>query len=304
MSDATSSETAFRLVATDLDGTLLRDDKTISARTIAALRRVREAGIALVLVTGRPPRRLKSVARELDVTGLAICCNGAIVYDLAADAIVQHNTLAADVARQLVVALREAAPGVCFAIERGLVFGHEPAYTQISQITEEDLPLSADAHMLCAEAVTKLIVRHPELPLDDLLRISRGVAGERAAVTYSGAPFVEISAAGITKASALAGLCDRLGITATEVIAFGDMPNDLPMLAWAGRSVAVANAHPEVLAVMDEVTAANEDDGVAIVLERLLEKKHHLKRNTISVADFRAEFITTKTPRTRRTQSK
>ncbi len=260
----------IRLIATDLDGTLLRDDKTTSARTIAALQRVREAGIALVLVTGRPPRRLKSVARELDVTGHAICCNGALIYDLAADTIVEHTTLAADVARQLVVALREAAPGVCFAIERGLIFGHEPAYTTISQITEDEPSLSADAHALCAEAVTKLIVRHPELPLDDLLRISRSVAGERAAVTYSGAPFVEIAAAGITKASALAGLCDRLGIASSAVIAFGDMPNDLPMLTWAGQSVAVANAHPDVLAAVDEVTAANEDDGVAVVLERLL----------------------------------
>ena len=260
----------IRLVATDLDGTLLRDDTTISARTVAALRRVREAGMMLVLVTGRPPRRLKIVARELGVTGLAICCNGAMVYDLATDTIVQHTTLSSDVARQLVVALREAAPGVCFAIERGLIFGHEPAYTHISQITESEQPLSADAHTLCAEVVTKLIVRHPELPLDDLLRISRGIAGEMAAVTYSGAPFVEIAAAGITKASALAGLCDRLGIASSQVIAFGDMPNDLPMLQWAGHGVAVANAHPEVLAVVDEVSATNEDDGVAVVLERLL----------------------------------
>ncbi len=265
----------YSLVATDLDGTLLRDDKTISARTTAALRRVREAGIALVLVTGRPPRRLKIVAEKLNVTGLAICCNGAIVYDLAGDGIVEHNTLAADVARQLIVALREAAPGVCFAVERGLVFGHEPAYAYSGQIAEDEPPLSADAHALCAEAVTKLIVRHPELPLDDLLRISRVVAGEMAAVTHSGAPFVEISAAGITKASALAGLCDRLGIAASRVIAFGDMPNDLPMLGWAGHSVAVANAHPDVLAVVDEVTTANEEDGVAVVLERLLEGRHH-----------------------------
>lgn len=264
--------THFCLIATDLDGTLLRDDKTISARTIAALRRVQEAGMTLVLVTGRPPRRLKSIAQELGVTGLAICCNGAMLYDLATDAIVQHTTLSSDVARQLVVALRGAAPGVCFAIERGLIFGHEPAYAYSGQIAEEEPPLSADAHALCAEAVTKLIVRHPDLPLDDLLRISRGIAGEMAAVTYSGAPFVEIAAAGITKASALMGLCAQLGITSSQVIAFGDMPNDLPMLQWAGHGVAVATAHPDVLAMVDEVTATNEDDGVAVVLERLLAK--------------------------------
>lgn len=258
------------LVATDLDGTLLRDDKTISVRTREALRRVQEAGIALVLVTGRPPRRLKIVAQELGMTGLAVCCNGAMVYDLAADAIFQHDTLAPETARQLVVALREAVPGVCFAIERGLVFGHEPAYTAISQVTEHEPPLSADAHELCAQAVTKLIVRHPEMPIEELWRISRDIAGETAATTHSGAPFVEIAAAGITKASALAGICEWLGIAAREVIAFGDMPNDLPMLAWAGRSVAVANAHPDVLAAVDEITATNDDDGVAIVLERLL----------------------------------
>jgi Cof subfamily protein (haloacid dehalogenase superfamily) len=262
--------TIIRLVATDLDGTLLWDDKTISARTRKALRRVQEAGIALVLVTGRPPRRLKIVAQELGLTGLAVCCNGAIVYDLAADAIVQHDTLAAETARQLVAALREAVPSVCFAIERGLDFGHEPAYTAMSLVPDHDPPFSADAHTLCAEAVTKLIVHHPEMPIDELWRISREIAGESAAATHSGAPFVEIAAAGITKASALAGLCDRLGIASSQVIAFGDMPNDLPMLAWAGCSVAVANAHPDVLAAVDEGTAANEDDGVAVVLERLL----------------------------------
>lgn len=260
----------IQLVATDLDGTLLRDDKTISARTREALRRVQEAGMALVLVTGRPPRRLKIVAQELGLTGLAVCCNGAIVYDLAADAIVQHDTLSSETARQLVAALREAVPGVCFAVERGLVFGHEPTYTAMSLVPDHDPPFSGDAHELCAEAVTKLIVRHPEMPIEELWRISREIVGETAATTHSGAPFVEIAAAGITKASALAGLCDRLGITSSQVIAFGDMPNDLPMLAWAGRSVAVANAHPDVLAAVDEVTASNEDDGVAVVLERLL----------------------------------
>ena len=226
--------------------------------------------MALVLVTGRPPRRLKIVAQELGLTGLAVCCNGAIVYDLAADAIVQHDTLSSETARQLVTALREAVPEVCFAVERGLEFGHEPAYTAMSLVPDHDPPFSADAHELCAEAVTKLIVRHPEMPIEELWRISREIVGEAAATTHSGAPFVEIAAAGITKASALASLCERLGIAASAVIAFGDMPNDLPMLAWAGHSVAVTNAHTDVLAAADEVTATNEDDGVALVLERLL----------------------------------
>jgi len=80
---------------------------------------------------------------------------------------------------------------------------------------------------------------------------------------------VELSAVGVNKAAALAELCHELGFDAAEVIAFGDFPNDLPMLAWAGRSVAVANAHPDVIDEADEVTASNDEDGVAMVLETL-----------------------------------
>ena len=105
---------------------------------------------------------------------------------------------------------------------------------------------------------------------DELLALAVEVLDGQVAVTSSSSEaLLEISAAGVTKASALAALAARAGIPAAEVVAFGDMPNDLPMLAWAGRAVAVANAHPEVLAVADEVTASNDEDGVALVLERL-----------------------------------
>ena len=121
-----------------------------------------------------------------------------------------------------------------------------------------------------------LIVRHPTMPIEDLWAITREIAGDAATATHSGAPFIEVSATGITKASALAHLCDRLGIAQSETIAIGDMPNDLPMLAWAGHSVAVANAHPEVRAAANEITASNEDDGVAQVLERLINGERSL----------------------------
>jgi hydroxymethylpyrimidine pyrophosphatase-like HAD family hydrolase len=85
----------------------------------------------------------------------------------------------------------------------------------------------------------------------------------------SGRALIEMSAHGVTKASALAALAEGHEIKPADVIAFGDMPNDLPMLRWAGTSYAVANAHAEVLAAVDHVTAANNDDGVARILEDL-----------------------------------
>jgi Cof subfamily protein (haloacid dehalogenase superfamily) len=266
----TNQPNRLRLVAIDLDGTLLRQDKTVSERTRETLRQVQGAGIGVVIVTGRPPRRARAIAREVGVSGLAVCCNGGIVYDLATDQVVLDEMMPSEVAQRLVTDIRAAVPGIHFATERGLRFGHEPAYTAFGAYADGEEPLCDDAHILCAEGVTKLIVRHPTIPAEELWAITREIAGDAATATYSGAPFVEISATGITKASALAHLCARLGIAQAETIAIGDMPNDLPMLAWAGHSVAVANGHPEVRAAAHAVTASNEEDGVALVLERLL----------------------------------
>lgn len=263
----------IRLVATDLDGTLLRGDGTVSARTRRALAWARAAGVTVVLLSARPPRTLRLMARDAGVSGLAVCCNGALVYDLDADAIVEHAALPAGEAARLVAALRAAAPGVCFAVECGLTFGQEPDYALLAAGPAAGAPLVDDALALCATDVTKLIARHPAWSAEELWGIAREVAGEAATATHSGAPFVEIAAARVTKARALERLCARLGVAAAEVVAFGDMPNDLPLLAWAGRGVAVANAHPAVLAAADEIALSNDEDGVAVVLERLLPRQ-------------------------------
>jgi len=259
-----------QLVATDLDGTLLRNDGTISLRTQKVLKRLRAAGVVVVLVTARPPRIVRIIAKNIGATGLVICCNGAITYDLTTDAIIVHVPIPPEVACRIVSAVRLSTPRSCFAVERGLRFGCEPAYAAINPIPEQHEPFLDDALALCTIEVTKLIVRHPDIPVEDLLHRTRSIAGDTVFVTYSSASFVEVSAAGISKASALEALCDRLRIVSSQVIAFGDMPNDLPMLRWAGHGVAVANAHVDVLAAADEVTLSNNEDGVAVMLERLL----------------------------------
>ena len=228
------------------------------------------AGITLVLVSARPPRTLRTMAEHIGASGLAICCNGALVYDLERAALVHEVPLAPALAQDLVKGQRVAVPGVCFAVEVGLRMGWEPAYAVVRPAVAQQVRWEDDALRLCTEPPAKLIACHADLPVETLLSAARAEAGERATTTHSGAPFIEMAAAGVDKAWALAALCSRAGIFPGEVIAFGDMPNDVPMLQWAGHSVAVANAHPEVVTHAREVTLSNEEDGVAVVLDRLL----------------------------------
>jgi Cof subfamily protein (haloacid dehalogenase superfamily) len=260
----------FRLVATDLDGTLLRSDKSVSPRTRRVLAKVREAGVRTALVTGRPPRFLRTVAEDLDIWELAICANGAIVYDPARNAIIRHTPIPPAVARDIILELRRMAPGICFACEQELYSSCEPEYLErFPPNSALQAPLVDDALILCRKPVTKLIARHPTIPVAELLLMIESLPDKRVLATFSGAPFVEVSAREAQKSLALAWLCEEWGIQSSEVIAFGDMPNDLPMLHWAGHSVATANAHAELRAAATEVTVSNDEDGVAVVLERL-----------------------------------
>jgi hydroxymethylpyrimidine pyrophosphatase-like HAD family hydrolase len=261
---------SIRLVASDLDGTLLRPDETISERTRQAIAAARRAGITVALVTGRPPRSLAPVAARIGVGGIAICANGAVIWDLDAGAMLDYSPLAAEVAVRLVHGLREALPGVLFAVELEGGFGREAGWTEGTLLPAAPEALEADALELVTGPVTKLLLRHPTLPFAEVAARARAVVGEQAVATWAGTRVVEISASGVTKAFALQRLCRRLGVAQQEVLALGDMPNDLAMLAWAGRAVAVANAQRDVLEAADEVTASNVDDGVALVLERLV----------------------------------
>ncbi|HET7517847.1 MAG TPA: Cof-type HAD-IIB family hydrolase [Actinomycetes bacterium] len=258
-----------RLVASDLDGTLLRPGQTVSDRTRAALAAAREAGITVVLVTGRQPRSLAPVAERIGVGGIAICANGALIWDLDTGTMVDSTPLAAEVATRLVHAVREAVPGVLLAVELEERFGREPGWAEDSSPVDPGT-LEADALELITGPVIKLLARHPTLPFGEFSERARRAVGDDAVATWADLRLVEISAAGVTKAYALEQLCQRLGIDASQVVAVGDMPNDLAMLRWAGTAVAVANATQEVLDAADEVTASNLEDGVAQLLERIL----------------------------------
>ncbi|MGP3969847.1 Cof-type HAD-IIB family hydrolase [Streptomyces sp. 6N223] len=265
-----------RLIATDLDGTLLHDDKTVSDRTVAALAAAEEAGIEVIFVTGRPARWMDVVSEHVHGHGLAICGNGAAVVDLhRGNELVEVRALDRAAGLAIVRSLRLAAPGVSFAVERTDAFRFEPRYPRLHDQRGQPSEVAEAEKLLGAEAgttpVLKLLAHHTTLDPDGFLALAREVAGGHGEFTRSSpSALLEISGRGVSKASTLARRCARRGIRREEVVAFGDMPNDLEMLGWAGTAYAMANAHPDVLAATPRHAASNDEDGVALVIEELL----------------------------------
>ncbi|GAA2793189.1 HAD-IIB family hydrolase [Kitasatospora sp. CM 4170] len=271
----TTPRTTPRLIATDLDGTLLCAGGTVSARTAAALAAAEAAGVQVVFVTGRPPRWMQQVSAHIGGHGVAICSNGGAVVDVRRGELLESSPLGAEAALAVVAALRAKLPGTAFAFEYPAGFAREPGYELRMWGEDESHPVGPAEELLGTggpvKGLFKLLAKHPDLDPDKLLTEARAVAGHLAEITRSApVPLLEISAPGVTKASTLARWCAGRGIDRSEVVAFGDMPNDLEMLAWAGTAYAVANAHPQVLAAVPLHTVSNEQDGVAAVLERLL----------------------------------
>jgi hypothetical protein len=261
----------MRLVATDLDGTLLRSDRTISAHTADVLAGVRADGGHVVLVTGRPVRWLSAVYAQLrGPLPLAICANGAVVYDPETDAILRTDPMAPQRLAEVCMRLRDEVPAVTFAVEiaDSREMRHEARYPRRPDDNTGVRVITAPEELLCLPAV-KLLVRAGERDSDEFAALVASCVGGLAEATHSSASgLVEISAVGVTKAAGLSWLCERLDVPTTDVVAFGDMPNDVPMLAWAGQAVAVANAHPAVKEAADEITLSNDEDGVAAYLSR------------------------------------
>lgn len=259
-----------RVIATDLDGTVVRTDGTISPRTRDALRLARDAGALVVVVTGRPPRWLAGIGDALGHDGTAICANGALTYDLTTDEIVASRPIGLDVIRNLMKQLRASVPEVVFAVERiDGQFAHESAYHP--RWEPEATTIVGDLEQVFDVPIAKLLGRVEGVDSDGLLAVARASVEEGlATLTHSSIDgLLEVMAYGVTKATTLEHWLAGRDLGAEDVVAFGDMPNDLEMLTWAGRGIAVANAHPELLAVADEVALSNDDDGVAVVLERL-----------------------------------
>ncbi|MFP5371868.1 MAG: HAD family hydrolase [Actinomycetes bacterium] len=261
-----------RLIVSDMDGTLLRSDDTVSSATVAELERWRGEGVPVVLATGRPPRWMHGI-REVLRHGTAVCCNGAVLLDLETSEILDEDPLSPGVLREVTAGLRRHQPDTWFAVEYGDQFRHEPVYRPRWDVDAPGVEVATLAERVAAPAA-KLLARHEALPRDEFVALVEEVVGDLATVTNSSSDaLAEISAAGVTKASGLAKVAARHGVDPGDVVVFGDMPNDIAAFEWVrdggGRAVAMAHAHPDLLAVATDVTGTNDDDGVREFLQSL-----------------------------------
>ena len=263
------------LIASDVDGTLLDPSERITARTREVIQAAVASGAQFVLATGRPPRWIPPVVAELGFAPMAVCANGAVLYDAATDRVLSARTLSVDLLTELAEITARVVPGVGLAAERVGRSAHDSATPQfVSAPGYEHAWLNPDntevSHEdLLSSPAVKLLVRKPGMPSSELAAMLAKHVGVLGDITYStNDGLVEISQIGISKALGVEEVARPLEIAPEEVVAFGDMPNDVPMLLWAGHGVAMGNAHPEAIAAANEVTAPNDDDGLARVLER------------------------------------
>jgi Cof subfamily protein (haloacid dehalogenase superfamily) len=254
-----------RLVATDLDGTLVRSDGTVSPYTHRVLAAVEDLGVPVVFVTGRPLRWAEDVFEYVGSHGLAVVSNGALVWDVARSRVHLQRPIPPALAREVCWVLREAVPGTTYAVESLEGIGLEPAYLERHPIP--DGARRAPIEDLLGQPLLKLLARHESLSPQDYWDAAEVAVGHLMTITWSStSTLLEMSGPGVTKASTLELLARDLGVEAADVVAFGDMPNDLPMLAWAGTSYAMADAHPTVREAADHVAPGHDQDGVAMVL--------------------------------------
>ncbi|GAA3449387.1 HAD family hydrolase [Dactylosporangium matsuzakiense] len=263
-----------KLIATDLDGTLVRSDETVSDYTRDVLERVRAAGIHVVGATGRGPRLTGLVRHDIPAADFLVMGGGSRVLDVrdpAHPVVLRDERLPGHVLADVLARLEVELGALSVLIEAG---------------DTHDAPLWGDADpnwrydaveaRVRAECLTGPVIkgfaRHPACDVDDLLAAAqRLIPADTATVTQAGLGYIEICPPGVDKATGLMVVATALGIDPGDVLVFGDMPNDIPMFRWAGFArVAVANAHPQLKALADEITLTNDEDGVASYLEAML----------------------------------
>lgn len=267
-----------KLIVSDLDGTFLSPDGSVSSRNLAAVAAAERAGIPVVFATGRPIRMLGPVRGLRRMQATVIASNGAMTYDLGRESVVSVSAISSSLAAEAFADLRAQVDDVAFGVDTGIRAGYEPAYLSYDGTTfnirdDPERYVGELAELVADGEFVKLLVLREGSDVDELTGHVREVLGNRLAATHSSADraLVEVAAAGVSKAATLAVLCERMGIAPEEVAAFGDMPNDLEMLGWVGMPYVMADAHPELLALERAVViGSNADSAVGVAIETLV----------------------------------
>jgi len=262
-----------KLIATDLDGTIVNHDGSISQRTIDVFKRAHAMGIEIFFVTGRPPRWMPEI-REAFGLGKAICGNGAMLYDLLGDKVLEEWLIEVQAQLESVTRLRRSIPQVSFAVESHSYFHREKKYIPRWDVGLDNIGVP-DIEEVIKSPALKLLARcsQQELSSDQMLEIALRELDGLVTVTHSNPhdSLLEISALDVSKGATLAKIADRLGFTADDCVTFGDNPNDFSMLAWSTRSYAMASGHPDGAKYAKSVAGPCDEDGVAIAIEALLD---------------------------------
>ena len=261
-----------RLIATDLDGTLLDAHGNVSARNAEALRAAASAGITVVFASGRPPHIVGDLCAAVGpAVTHGVLANGTLVCTLPAGELLTMVGFPTSVAIDAIQRLRASDPRYGFALATDRGFAAEHGFFERMPAHPKDPPVDdVLAHHDGSVETVKLLVFHHTKGATELLAAIPAVLGDELGVTHMGAEAVELGPPGLDKGAGLSWLCDYLGIDPADIVVFGDEINDLSMFAMAGYAVAVESGAADVLAVADEIAPRNTADGVAVVIERLL----------------------------------
>src|SRR3954447_7755329 len=265
-----------QLIVTDLDGTFLSPDGTVSELNRAAVRAAQEVGIPVLIATGRPVRWLEVIRDLPGAHPTVIASNGAVLYDLGTRSMLARLCVDTEVALAAVGRIRAALPAAAFGFESGAGFGYEPAYRTwpVDTVLDPAMFTGSAEEIVRREPFVKMLVQDRTLSPDQLLEEVRTVVGNTLTVTHSATHdfgLVEVSGPGVSKASMLQRCCRQLGVDPAAVAAFGDMPNDLDMLTFAGMPHVVANAHPLLLTGRYATVPGNNQSGVGRTILRWVE---------------------------------
>jgi hypothetical protein len=264
--------TKIRLIALDLDGTLIGPDLIISPRVRASIKAARERGVEITIVTGRMFAAAKPFAQTLGIAGALVCYQGAAIYEAASGVVLRETPVRQDVTREVLAwAAERGVHAQCYGDDR-IYVDHinrfSQRYYEVAKVEATLVPSLRDAF---AERPTiKLVLVDDPERCEEHMKVLAPLLGTRAYITRSHKDFVEVLSPDVNKGEALAFVAARYGTTPAETLAVGDAWNDVPLLEAAGIGVAMGSGPPELLARADAVVGDVAHDGVAEAIERFV----------------------------------